>query len=424
MLGGCGIGMPSAATPTRAPRPGAPTPAARAEPTTLVWSYWGDPKEVEINERIAAAFEARHPEIAIAIQHEPWPTYFTRLTAGWEQKQAPDVMFLNNIPIYARTGALENLDPYIARDRFDIDDFYPTLMETFRYQGNVYGLPRDNDTKVLFYNKQLFKQAGLTPPSGDWTWQEFRETARKLTRRGPDGQASSYGFAYETSDWWRLWIWQNNGDILDDHFNPTRVRLAEPAAIEALQFLADLTNVDRVTPPGDQLTGAMQRQLFRAGKVAMVIENHSFVPSVVEEPGLEWDVAPLPRGQRRANLAGGAGYVMSAWSTKKDAAWTFIKFLEGREGQALFAEAGVAVPARKSIREENIFSRRRPYAIQVFFDETALGVHNYYFPRANEMNTRLNAELMPIFQGKESAASAVRRIAPWLEQLVASAPRP
>jgi ABC-type glycerol-3-phosphate transport system substrate-binding protein len=129
-------------------------------------------------------------------------------------------------------------------------------------------------------------------------------------------------------------------------------------------------------------------------------------------------VAPLPRGQRRANLAGGAGYVLSAWSLQKEAAWTFFKFLQGPEGQGLFTEAGVAVPARRSVREENVFFRRSPYSVQVFFDETEYGVDNYYFPRAVEMNTFLDEALAPVFQGKESAASAVQRAKPRLQQLI------
>jgi multiple sugar transport system substrate-binding protein len=177
-----------------------------------------------------------------------------------------------------------------------------------------------------------------------------------------------------------------------------------------------------VTPGYEQLNSSAQHTLFRDGNVAMIMDNHTFIPSVAETPGLKWDVAPLPRAARHANLAGGAGYVMSAWSTKKDAAWTFFKFLEGPEGQALFAEAGVAVPARRSIREENIFYRRQPYSFRVFFEETEHGVHNYYFPKrpgtdmsANEMNTFLDERLEPVWRGG-SASELVPLIAAELRQ--------
>jgi multiple sugar transport system substrate-binding protein len=419
-LTGCGAaGAPPAAPTPLPPRRPSPGASKSREQTTISWSFWGDQKEIEINQRIVGAFQAVHPEIRIEARHEPWPTYFTRLQADWSRREAPDVMFLNNIPIYARTGALENLEPWIARDHYPIADFYPALLSAFRFGSNLHGLPRDNDTKVIYFNKGLFAEAGVALPSADWTWEEFRRTALKLTRRGADGAASQWGFAYEVNSWWRIWVWQNNGDILDDHFQPTRVRLDEPAAVEAIQFLADLTNVDGVTPPYDHLNGDAQRSLFREGKVAMILDNHSFVPSAAETPGLEWDVAPLPRGRRKANLAGGAGFAISAYSSKKEAAWTFFKFLQGAEGQALFAEAGVAVPARRSIREENIFQRRKPYNVAVFFEETEHGIDNYYFPKATEMDAYLDEALAPVFQGKEPAADAVRRSLPRLNALIA-----
>lgn len=120
----------------------------------------------------------------MTIAHEPWETYFTKLSDGWKRQQSPDVMFLNNIPIYAATGALENLGPLIARDRYPIDDFYPALMRGFKFQDRLYALPRDNDTKVIFYNKRLLADAGLVAPGNAWTWEEFRQTAASAVRRG------------------------------------------------------------------------------------------------------------------------------------------------------------------------------------------------------------------------------------------------
>jgi multiple sugar transport system substrate-binding protein len=415
VLAACGAPAP-APTATALPTP-APVAKPRAR-TPILWSYWGDQKEIEINLRVKETFEAVNPTVAVDVQHEPWTTYFTRLQTGWAQHQAPDVMFLNNIPIYARTGALENLDAWVKRDRFPVEDFYPALLATYRYSGGLFGFPRDNDTKVIFYNKRLLSDARIEPPT-DWTWEQFRQTALALTARQPDGAVRHWGFAYEAQNWWRLWVWQNNGDILDDHYQPKQVRLGEQASVEGIQFLADLTNASRVTPPYSDLNATRQRALFREGKVALILDNHSIVPALAEVAGLEWDVAPLARGKRRANLAGGAGYVMSAWSSQKEAAWSFLQFLAGPEGQGLFAEAGVAVPARRSVREENTFYRRRPYAFKVFRDETENGVDNYYFPRANEMNTFLDEALALVFQGRESAAEAVQKASPRLAEFIA-----
>src|SRR5205807_8370913 len=100
----------------------------------------------------------------------------------------------------------------VAASRLDLSDFPPALLELFRYQGARYGLPRDNDTTVIYYNKGAFDAAGLAYPRADWTWDDLRALARALTLRDGDGRVARYGFAFEAAHWWRLWVWQNGGD--------------------------------------------------------------------------------------------------------------------------------------------------------------------------------------------------------------------
>src|SRR5262249_19039048 len=150
--------------------------------------------------------------------------------------------------IRAPEGLLEDLDAYIARDGVELTDFYPALLEQFRFEGHYYGLPRDNDTKVIYYNRDAFDQAGVPYPQAAWTWGVLRQAAIRVTR----ARALRYGFGFEAGHWWRLWVWQNGGDIVDDVYRPSRVTLNPPEAAEAIDFLAGLVTRDRVTPPLDQ----------------------------------------------------------------------------------------------------------------------------------------------------------------------------
>ncbi|HLI28630.1 MAG TPA: extracellular solute-binding protein, partial [Chloroflexota bacterium] len=222
---------------TSGPRP--PTRGLRATPTsdqvvTVSWSFWGSPWEVAINRRVARAFEAEHPDVHVELLHKPWEEYFSWLAAEWAAGRSPDVMFINYVPARAAAGMLANLEPWLARDPIDLTDFYPPLLDLFRYHGALYGLPRDNDTKVIYYNRQLFDAAGVPYPQPGWTWDDLRALAAALTRRDEHGRPLQYGFGFELA-WWRLWVWQNGGDVFDDPLRPTRYRLDEPAAIEALE---------------------------------------------------------------------------------------------------------------------------------------------------------------------------------------------
>ena len=418
LLAGC---LPRPPTQTgvapSARRPSAP--AAAATPTTISWSFWGDPWELEVNRRVASAFEAENPSIKLELLHQPWDSYFPWLEERQRAGALPDVMFFSNVRGAASTGQFEPLDAYIRRDNFDLSDFYPRLLGLFNYQGSYYGLPRDNDTKVIYYNRTLFAEAGLNPPQSGWTWTDLRNLATRLTRRDAFGRTEQYGFAFEANTWWRTWVWQNGGDILDDPFNPTRVRLGEPAAIDALQFLADLVNADRSTPPPDVLLSSDRiTQLFREGRLAMAFGNHTRVPVLANEPGLKWDVVGLPTRRERANLAGGAGYAISASSKQKEAAWALVRFLEGPKGQALFAESGLVVPARRSIREDNIFLRQQPYNARVFGEESEVGRPNLNIPQASDIDRLTEAALAPVWLGERSAAAAVDELVPSLRFLV------
>ncbi|MFQ6058038.1 MAG: ABC transporter substrate-binding protein [Anaerolineae bacterium] len=411
-------GTVSAPTPT-------PTTTPLPTPVAVTWSFWGDPWEVDINMRVINTFQVEYPHITILARTVPRDIYFDWLEAQWAQGQWPDVMFLDDIPLYAARGLLENLDPYIAKDDYDLSDFYPGLLELFKYQDSLYGLPRDNDTKVIFYNKQLFDEAGLPYPSDDWTWQDLRELALKLTRREDVmGKIVQYGFAYEPMEWWILWVWQNGGEVFDDDFAPTRTTINSPQAIEALQFLADLTNVDQVTPPFEvQRSSLSIGRLFQKGQLAMAFGNHALVPAFAQIEGLRWDVVGLPRGKLKVNVAGGAGYAISSRSQHKEAAWTFLKFLESLKGQALFTEAGVAVPARRSVGQSEVFlGHSLPYNARVFLEETELGRPFPTFSGASQVMETFDRALKPLWRGQETAQEVIEKVVPKVNALL-EAPR-
>jgi multiple sugar transport system substrate-binding protein len=395
------------------------TPIEAPPPVTITWSFWGDAWEEAVNRRVVRAFERDHPGIQVQIVHHPWDTYFDWLKGEWQAGRSPDVMFLNYIPAYAATGELEPIDRYVKREGEPLDDFYPALLNSFRADDKLYGLPRDNDTKVIFYNRAHFAAAGIPEPSAGWTWSDLRNAALALTRR--DVLSTRYGFGFEPQFWWLVWLWQNGGDVLDDPLNPQTVRLDSPQNAQALQFLQDLVYVDRVTPPLTQLNTDDMSRLFREGRLSMLFGNHALVPPLAETAGLSWDVAPLPRAATGANVAGGAGYVISHRSTNKDAAWQLVRFLTSRKGEALFAESGVITPARRSVREDNIFLRRQPYHADVFLAETELGRTVPNFPGVTEIDRAINAGLAPLWRGERTAVDVLRDLAPRVQQLITAA---
>ena len=397
------------------PLPLSPTP--EPELVTITWGFWGDPWEVEINNRVIEVFEADHPHIRIKTFHRPWNTYLTELRSKFEAKEpVPDVLFWSEAASDVSKGYFMDLTPMMKAENYKLDDFFPGLLIHFKVGDGIYGLPRDSDTKVIFYNKRLFNQANLSYPKDGWTWDDLRNNALALK----EAKVVDYSFAYEPNDWWMIWMWQNGVEVFDDKLFPTKTNLGEPAAAEAVQFLADLTNVDQVTPAFEQLNSTDIASLFIDGKLAMAFGNHALVPAFSKIENFEWDIVGLPREKRRANLAAGAGYVIAANTQHPEAAWTFLKFLVSPKGQAIFAETGLAVPARRSVAQSEIFTGRdEHYKAQVFLNETEIGEPNFAFPGSHDITALMNEALVPVWQGQQDAASAIQGVLPKIETIVA-----
>lgn len=393
--------------------------------TTIVWSFWGDPGELPPNYAVIDAFHAANPDIRIEVQHAPWGSYFDRILTQMAGGTAPDVMFLNNIPSYAARGVLKPLDALIARDGFDTGTYHPGLLAIFSYQGEVYGFPRDNDTNVLYYNKDLFDAAGVAYPTEDWDWDDIRAAAQTLTVRDERGRATQYGLALEKNRY-PQWVYQNDGNVFDDPLNPTEFLMDAPEGIEAIQFIADLILVDGSVPSFDAMAQlGSTTELFSTGRVAMVMTNAARIPTFMGA-AFAWDVAPLPSGRTgiRANTLGGAGYVVSATTQQPDAAWTFLKFLAGTEGQSIFAGTGVAVPASfadPAVAAAFVNACPETVSCEVFISETERGRLAPMFPDWREIeNTIVYPHLDLIYTGEMGAAEALAKMGAEVRQFLAS----
>lgn len=411
-----------------APQPAAPGagPAAE-EAVTITWAFWGSPEEKASHERVAAAFMEEHPEIQIEIWHQPWNDYFTKIQALWasgDSKVIPDVAFLWPTPQYAAQGVLENLDPYIEAAGYDLNDYWPGLLESAKYQGSVYGLPRDIEVNIIYYNKDLFDAAGVAYPSEDWTWDDFLAAAEKLTQKDANGMTTVYALAAEGGKWAK-WVNQNGGAIFDDYVNPSRCLLAEPASVGGIQFFADLMNNGYAMRPADLNQAGGDAAVFMSGQAAMILQNTSRV-SAFNAAGMNYDVAPvpIPAGGKRWNGAGGAAWVMSSASDNKDAAWTFIQWLQSNGGgQTIYTQAGEIFPALQSVANSPAFLTDQPPANKqaIITEASASDVGGFgYFPEWGELSgSIIGPGLDRIWAGEAEPASALAEICAQVDQFLA-----
>ncbi len=317
--------------------------------TTVKLSGWGaSPAEQKLLTGVLRDFEAQHPTIKVKyeqIADQYMDVMKTRLVGD----AAPDVFYLDALeaPFLMSQNVLEPLDGYI-KPEFELTDFEPTLLDTFKYRATIYGLPKDYSTLALFYNKQAFANAGLENPPA--TWEELRAYAKKLTiDTNKDGRIDQYGFG-ETPELARqvYQIKAYGGQVVD---RESRAAFAEQARLQGLQSVVDQYRNERSSAQKSDVGTNSGSEMFGQGKAAMVIEGNWAIPYLRETyPKLDFATAEIPtiNGQRSTMLFTVA-YVMNKQSKHKPEAWELIKYLTGKEGMQKWTGTGFALPTRRSV---------------------------------------------------------------------------
>lgn len=385
--------------------------AAAAPPAQITFSSWGSLDEQVTITAVLKAFSDRTPNVQVQPLLTSWTNYWPKYNADLAAKSTADVQFLTNVPTYAAAGALTDIRSLLARHGKSVPAGYTqALLSSFEYGGKLYGFPRDNDTKVIYYNRALLRKAGVPFPTYPWTWDQLRANALKLTTR-QGGRISQYGFAYETG-WWRLYIWQNGGDLFDNLSNPTKVTMSSPAAVQALQFMADLINKDKVTPPASQIVDSSNiGPMFAGGQLAMAFGNHALIPTFVKTTGLDWGVVGMPHfaGQKTVNAAGGAGYCISRWTKAPEAAYQLWSFITGPVASLMFSSGNDLVPDNPAALDSKAWLSKSYN--KIFSQQTALGHAGPTFAKWVDVDNAIEPILDKLWIGETSASAALSKAA-------------
>ena len=381
---------------------GVAAPAA-SKKADLTMMMWGDPAELEVWNKIVADFHTANPNFTVKVDVSDWESYWTKLKTLLSSGTPPDV-FAMDAPLYLdyqSRGVLLNLQPYLDKNPDMLKGVYPQTLEAYKTPSGMFGLPRDFQTIVLFYNKDMFDAAGIPYPTGDWTYDDLRNAAKKLTKIGPDGKVTQYGFAADLWDMELIWsegIWANGGDIISaDH---TKTLVGDPKARQAWQLFHDMMFVDKSWPDANT-SNEYGGDPFLAGVAAMTTIGHWVVPGYAEAK-FKWDVAPMPKGPAgQATSVNSAGFVIAKDSKNPDAAFEFLKYVVSEPAQKRLAALGFACPVLKSVAESDAFLKQSTAINQkVFLDSLAFAHMKPVFKGYDEWSSAIGDTMAPIWTGE------------------------
>ena len=335
-----------------------PTACGRDGDDALTFFFQANPEEADARLRIVDAFSRAHRDIAVrTVLSGPDP--MQQMSTFCAGGKCPDVLMAWELTYagLADRGVLLDLTTMLARDRAFAAELYadsvPALYETFTFGGGQYALPEQWSGNFLFYNTKLFAEANLTPPPARWdkawSFAEFLDAARALTKRDGDGKVTQWGFVDTWVPYYSAGLFgMNNGTPwCTPRTNPTHLNLDDDAFIEGIQFYADLAVRHQVAPkPADQQSMSTM-DLFSSGRAGMALGGHWRYQTFSRADGLDFDITVLPSGPHgngaRSNI-GTTGLAIAATSSRKEQAWEFVKFAAGPIGQGLIGESGLFVP--------------------------------------------------------------------------------
>jgi multiple sugar transport system substrate-binding protein len=278
-------------------------------------------------------FMAAHPGVTVKQELLPaGQNYFEKLQTLYAAGQEPDVMDMweGYVQPYAARGLFANMDPLIANDpKLQKEDILPVCLEAGSWQGSLYSLLVEftPGPGILFYNVDLFKKAGLTPPTSDWKWDDMRAAAKALT----DLQAKpeQWGLAFDL--WfvqWLYYIWSNGGDVFNK--DETKSTLDDPKTVEAVQYWADMVTKDKVAITSSELqTMGGGASVFRTGNVGLYLGNawEVGVMNDARAQGLNWQgtMSPTANDGNRVWYMHTASFSIAAKSKMIQSGWEFAR---------------------------------------------------------------------------------------------------
>ena len=335
------------------------TPALAQEVRVTVAEY--SSKTGPYFERMAEQFEAENEGIDVQIEVVPWDVLLQKLTTDISGGVNADLAIIGTrwLLDFVEQGVAEPLDGYMD------DAFRGRFIETFlspsEMDGQTYGLPVAASARAMFYNEDLFEQAGVEPPE---TWEDVRAAAEAIAAL--DGDAAGYGLQgkeIETDVYFYYPMWSFGGEIVEEDGTSG---LDSEAAVEAATLYKDMIDAGLTQDGPTAYNREDVQNLFKQGQVGMMITAPFLSGQIAEEaPDLNYGIVPIPAGPEgeRGTYGVTDSIILFANSDNKDEAWQFMDYLFTQEPRSEFTQGEGFLPVLQAVAEEPAFAENEDLAV-------------------------------------------------------------
>ncbi len=301
----------------------------------------------KIVDTLAADFEKEHPGIKIKpVYAGSYQDTITKVLTAAKGGDAPHMAVMLSTDMYTLIdeGVVVPFDELVKTpaDRAWMSSFYPGFMKNSQTGGKTWGIPFQRSTIVMYWNKELFKQAGLDPNRPPQNWAELVDYGKKLTQRDAAGKVSTWGVQVPSSGF-PYWLFQGfttQSGVELMNAAGTQTYFDKPEVVEALQYWVDLSRKHQIHPPGVVEWGTTPKDFFER-KAAIIWTTTGNLTNIRTNAKFDFGVAMLPAGKQRGTPTGGGNfYVFKKASTaEREAAMKFIQWVTSPKHAAEWAIA-------------------------------------------------------------------------------------
>jgi multiple sugar transport system substrate-binding protein len=350
-----------AAPPPTAPETPPADPASAAytgEKAELVYQDWRTEWFPPMAIRMLARFHEQNPNIRVFFTLDP-ENLEEKMLADFQADRAPDVFAgcCTFFPIWAQRGYTLDLRPLVAADldRATIEDWDPAQYAAlFTPDGRQYALPKYHGALALYFNKDALEEHRVDYPGASWNHDDYAAAMQRLRAdTNDDNKIDRWGSMMDVS-WDRVQVHVNAfGGHFVDPDDPSHCMMAEPPALDAMEWLRARMWDDRSMATRLDVQNQPTRTAFSLGRVAMVEDGSWALRDILQNSSFRLGVAPFPAGpSRRATIATTDGFGIYSATRYPEAAWELLKFLTGKEYGRAMAQSHYLQPARASLLEE------------------------------------------------------------------------
>ena len=348
--------------PAGAPKPeAAPTTAPAAAPATVDFLAWGDNADIPAWEALVNRYKEIAPNVTVNVTPvaEPNANFYPKLQTTIAGGTPPGVSSFQGWEwqIYADQDVLAPIDEFVNANPY-FKEVYPegvaSIEGTTARNGKRYLIPLQRAAMLVFYARKPFEEAGLEFPTDDWTFEEFMETATKLTN--PDKKL--FGIQ-ANGNWFRDigWIRLTGKQEFDSLYDPRKAMFNQPEIVDIVQKMAsDVYYKMKIAPtPADLQGGA---NTIQTGNAAMKYEGPWFFPALnspqlrEEKKNVPFDIVLMPKmGDEKRCHRGWTEGVALLKGDQLQASWEFASFMAGEEGDKLYSQVTGRIPNTNALIE-------------------------------------------------------------------------